>query len=83
MKYISVAIAATCLWGFQAAAQPTSASMSSKHTGKTMKQIENTLGEPSRRFQPVGQPPIIRWQYADQTVYFEHDRVIHTVKHKK
>lgn len=52
------------------------------HTGQTMEQIEQKLGEPQQRLQSVGEPPIIRWQYADQTVYFEQNEVIHTVQHK-
>jgi len=27
----------------------------------------------------VGDPPISRWEYADFTVYFEYDRVVHAV----
>ena len=27
----------------------------------------------------VGQPPITRWDYPGFSVYFEHDRVLHTV----
>lgn len=38
-------------------------------------------GEPSSRKPPVGDPPISRWVYNDYTVYFEHDYVIHSVRH--
>jgi hypothetical protein len=38
------------------------------------------LGEPTRRHPAVGQPPITRWEYADFSVYFEQDRVIHSVR---
>ncbi len=51
-------------------------------TGKTMNQITNMLGEPQQKLAAVGQPPITRWQYADQTVYFEQDKVIHSVMHQ-
>ena len=47
--------------------------------GMTMKRVTEGWGEPRRRVAAVGQPPITRWQYEGFTVYFEHDRVIHTV----
>ena len=50
-------------------------------TGKTMSQIESMYGSPEHKLPAVGQPPITRWQYANQTVYFEMDRVIHSVQH--
>lgn len=37
------------------------------------------LGEPERRNEPVGDPPIGRWDYPDFSVYFENDRVLHCV----
>lgn len=51
-------------------------------TGKTMAQISASLGQPQQKYDAVGQPPITRWQYSDQTVYFEADRAIHSVKHR-
>jgi len=36
-------------------------------------------GEPELRHAPVGQPPISRWDYAQFSVYFEHDSVVHAV----
>ena len=56
-------------------------SMKPLHTGQTMDQIVQKLGEPLQRFKSVGEPPITRWQYAAQTVYFEQNKVIHTVQH--
>lgn len=50
-------------------------------SGKTMTEIESMLGTPDRKIPAIGQPPITRWQYANQTVYFEMDRVIHSVQH--
>ena len=47
--------------------------------GMTMQRVTEGWGEPRRRVAAVGQPPITRWQYDGFTVYFEHDRVIHTV----
>ena len=37
------------------------------------------FGEPISITAPVGEPPISRWTYADFTVYFEGDTVIHSV----
>ena len=51
-------------------------------TGHTMDQIVHKLGEPAQRHSAVGDPPITRWQYENQTVYFEQDRVIHSVQHR-
>ncbi len=47
--------------------------------GLTMGQVERQFGEPEARTGAVGEPPITRWSYPGYTVYFEHDRVIHTV----
>jgi len=37
------------------------------------------FGEPISMTPAVGDPPISRWTYADFTVYFEGDTVIHSV----
>lgn len=42
--------------------------------------VRQRYGEPTRRHPAVGQPPINRWDYADFSVYFEHDKVIHSVR---
>lgn len=47
--------------------------------GVTMASVEASFGAPEHRKGPVGEPPITRWDYADFVVYFEHDRVIHSV----
>jgi len=47
--------------------------------GQTMEQVRAQLGAPDERVPAVGEPPISRWIYDDFTVYFEHDRVIHSV----
>jgi hypothetical protein len=39
------------------------------------------FGTPQRETQAVGEPPISLWIFKDFTVYFEHDYVIHTVRH--
>ncbi|MEO1116946.1 MAG: hypothetical protein AAFX75_03625 [Pseudomonadota bacterium] len=52
---------------------------SAPQRGMTMQRVSERWGEPTRRVAAVGEPPISRWQYDGFTVYFEHDRVIHTV----
>jgi len=54
--------------------------------GLTMTQVESRYGEPSQRHAPVPpkgnwpKPPIIRWDYVDFSVFFERDKVIHSVR---
>ena len=50
--------------------------------GMSMEQVEIQYGEPTRRYDPVGDPPITRWEYADFVVYFEYQLVIHSVARK-
>lgn len=49
--------------------------------GSTKDTVRGRLGDPQRTVPPVGDPPISRWVYERFTVYFEHDRVLHSVKH--
>ncbi len=52
--------------------------------GMTMERVKRWFGEPVKRYAPVGDPPITRWEYPDYIVYFEHDRVITSVyKHRR
>lgn len=48
--------------------------------GKKRDQVTTELGEPLKIQGPVGEPAITRWEYTDFFVYFEYDRVLHTVK---
>jgi len=50
--------------------------------GSTMQAVEAKFGVPQARHDPVGKPPITRWDYADFTVFFENQRVIHAVAAK-
>jgi hypothetical protein len=50
--------------------------------GRTMEAVRSRLGDPQRVLGPVGEPPITRWVYDRFTVYFEHERVLHSVKHR-
>ncbi len=47
--------------------------------GITKVAVEAQYGAPDKRGDPVGDPPISKWDYAQFTVYFEHDHVIHSV----
>ena len=47
--------------------------------GMTADSVESTFGAPEAKVAPVGDPPITRWEYKDLVVFFEYDRVIHTV----
>jgi hypothetical protein len=47
--------------------------------GSTMSEVEKHFGAPVEKHATVGQPPITRWDYSGFSVFFEHDRVIHSV----
>jgi hypothetical protein len=47
--------------------------------GSTMAQVEAKFGAPAAVRGPVGQPPITRWEYAGFVVFFERDKVLHSV----
>jgi hypothetical protein len=47
--------------------------------GMTQASVQSRYGTPVSRQAAVGEPPISRWDYQGFVVYFEHDRVIHTV----
>lgn len=58
--------------------------MSLPSRGMTMAQVERRFGAPERKLPTRGgdtprHPPINRWQYAHYIVYFERNRVIHSV----
>ncbi len=48
-------------------------------SGMTADSVESKFGAPEAKVAPVGDPPITRWEYKDFVVFFEYDRVIHTV----
>jgi hypothetical protein len=52
--------------------------------GMLMPRVRAGWGDPSLVHDPVGQPPITRWDYADFSVYFENDHVVHSVvRHRR
>jgi hypothetical protein len=48
--------------------------------GATKTRVETSFGAPVSKQAAVGDPPISSWEYADFTVYFEYDRVLHSVE---
>ena len=48
--------------------------------GMTQASVESKYGTPVSRDAAVGEPPISRWEYQGFVVFFEFDRVIHSVK---
>ena len=47
--------------------------------GMTAENVEARFGTPDAKIAAVGDPPISRWEYKNFVVFFEYDRVIHTV----
>lgn len=47
--------------------------------GVTKDSVQAKYGDPQEWSDPVGDPPISSWEYQDFIVYFEHDRVLHSV----
>lgn len=50
--------------------------------GQNMASVESRYGKPAEVVPAVGQPPITRWVYDGFTVYFEGDKVLHSVVHR-
>lgn len=48
-------------------------------SGMSQAGVEAKYGAPAAKIAAVGDPPISRWEYQDFIVYFEYDKVIHTV----
>lgn len=47
--------------------------------GMTQERVRANFGEPNSTVAAVGDPPISRWVYSDFVVFFEYDKVIHSV----
>ena len=53
-------------------------------SGMSQSSVRASWGAPMEIQGPVGQPPITQWHYQNFVVYFEGNRVIHTVlKHNR
>ncbi|MDJ0832324.1 MAG: hypothetical protein QNJ69_02310 [Gammaproteobacteria bacterium] len=55
------------------------ASMVMPQRGSNMEQVLAEFGEPERRIEAIGEPPITTWDYGDFRVYFEHQTVLHSM----
>ena len=47
--------------------------------GSSMDRVLQDFGEPERRIEAIGQPPITEWDYIDFRVYFEYQTVLHSL----
>ena len=56
-------------------------SVSRPGPGTTMHEVEAKFGQPQKRYSAVGKPPITRWDYPSFSVFFEFNRVVHSVVH--
>ena len=65
------------------AAESAQMATSTPARGMSMPEVKNRFGEAERQLPSVGEPPITRWVYSDFVVYFEHDRVIHSVMYSE
>ncbi len=88
MRYMRlIAIVAAMLAGTPAAFADTllvdsiqaNASVKTPVRASSMTSVSQQFGEPQHRAGPVGDPPISQWDYGSFIVYFERDRVIHSV----
>lgn len=63
------------------------AAVQSPQRGVTMDQVRQQFGAPVKEYPTVSvnggphRPPITRWDYNDFSVFFEKNRVIHSVAH--
>ena len=49
-------------------------------SGSSQASVEAAYGSPIAKKDAVGDPPISSWEYEGFVVFFEYDRVIHSVK---
>ena len=47
--------------------------------GTSMDDVRSKFGAPAQEVPAVGTPPITRWEYSGYIVFFENDKVLHTV----
>ncbi|MBV1874608.1 MAG: hypothetical protein KUG80_07495 [Gammaproteobacteria bacterium] len=59
------------------------AHVSKPESGQTKDQVVQKYGMPLSKAAEIGSPPISKWHYPTYTVYFEFNRVIHTVSEPK
>lgn len=47
--------------------------------GMSKQGVRDAFGEPNTEHPPIGDPPITRWDYDRFSVFFEYDKVLHSV----
>ncbi len=47
--------------------------------GMNMDSVLAQFGEPVRRIEAIGEPPITEWDYSDFRVFFEYQTVLHSL----
>jgi len=47
--------------------------------GMSMDKVLEQFGEPTRRIEAIGEPPITEWDYGDFRVFFEYQTVLHSL----
>jgi len=57
-------------------------SMQLPDNGMKKSEVRSSYGDPAKIHNPVGDPPITRWDYQNWSVYFEYDLVLFTVLKK-
>jgi hypothetical protein len=65
----------------QSGAAATTTPVTTPARGITMAKVEAQFGAPTERHAAIGKPPITRWDYANFSVFFEYDHVVHAVVH--
>lgn len=61
------------------ATSPPATPVQTPSRGSTMDAVKAKFGTPTQEVAAVGEPPISRWEYPGYIVYFEYDKVLHTV----
>ena len=60
----------------------TPSGISKPQNGMSMASVLQQYGDPESKQNPVGEPPITRWNFGSFAVYFEHNQVIHSVTYR-
>ena len=88
MRFVPALLAFCGLIGTMAFAQETPATpeptapaptVEKPARGTDMAGVRAKFGSPTQELPAIGQPPITRWEYPGYVVFFEHDKVLHTV----
>jgi hypothetical protein len=85
MRFVPALLAICGLIGTTVLAQETAptpapaATIEKPARGSDMASVRAKFGSPTQEAPAIGQPPITRWEYPGYVVFFEHDKVLHTV----